>query len=344
MSLKLVRLSLQLVRLFTPVGTSVTSVGTSVASVDTSVASVGTSITPLGTSITPLGTSFTQRLLMMELPTVDMCDNIKIENKGCKAPLELITGGQSDKITVDEEEVVTKFVNKKDRAKVRFLKHEIVMLSNLHHPNIISFLGITEDECTIGLKTPFAGMDLTEKYVPHLIQPHVFRCIKSAVDYLHSIGIAHLDLKPDNIILNDKWQVKLIDFGFASCKNPIHSLGSPGYAAPELLESNKEEKDRFMCDLWSLGMTIISIHTRLLIFKFANTKLCRRYKLFSERLISTDASTALQSIHPQIKIAKYLQPTINGLIVICPNERRKQSFLSMHDDYQIKNMTDLDLA
>ena len=45
---------------------------------------------------------------------------------------------------------------------------------------------------------------------------HYFKQLLMAIHYLHSNGIAHRDIKPENIVLDQNYDAKLIDFGFAS--------------------------------------------------------------------------------------------------------------------------------
>ena len=59
-----------------------------------------------------------------------------------------------------------------------------------------------------------------------------------ALDHLHSnIGIAHLDLKLENILFDDKFEIKLCDFGFAEeiSTRLYEKNGTMGYMAPEMM-------------------------------------------------------------------------------------------------------------
>ena len=79
----------------------------------------------------------------------------------------------------------------------------------------------------------------------------------SAIEYIHSLGIIHRDIKAENFLYTAEGTIKLIDFGLAvKVKNPKHLLneivGSPHYMAPEML-SNRYS---FPVDMWSAGVLI----------------------------------------------------------------------------------------
>jgi len=87
--------------------------------------------------------------------------------------------------------------------------------------------------------------------------------ILSAVEHLHQNGIVHRDLKPENLFLSSKGEdskVKVGDFGlstFISLDSKLtKAVGTPGYIAPEILQTLDEDLDGYgkEVDLWSVGV------------------------------------------------------------------------------------------
>lgn len=78
------------------------------------------------------------------------------------------------------------------------------------------------------------------------------------LEYLHNYkdGIIHLDIKPDNIIIDENNNVKLIDFGNALYDGEVSVLSmlSPGYAAPEQYQNRKLTHS---ADIYSVGMVLM---------------------------------------------------------------------------------------
>lgn len=89
----------------------------------------------------------------------------------------------------------------------------------------------------------------------------MFAPILRAVNYLHSQGIAHRDLKLTNMLVDREFRVKLIDFGFAD--NTRRTLkaycGTPSYMAPELVQ--KKEYVGTAVDIWALGVVLFKMLT-----------------------------------------------------------------------------------
>ncbi len=119
---------------------------------------------------------------------------------------------------------------------------------------------------------PYFTMDLVEDSVPlyifsrrtqdrlgavRLVIPGILR----ALDHLHRFGLVHRDLKPGNILVQQKAKRSyLIDFGAVASVNQSSCIffGTPAYSAPELLAG--EDLDH-RCDLYALGLVIYEIIT-----------------------------------------------------------------------------------
>ncbi len=78
-----------------------------------------------------------------------------------------------------------------------------------------------------------------------------------AVEYLHKKRIVYRDIKPENIMIDEKGYLKLIDMGTAKIlksdggsAKTFTVLGTPHYMAPEIL---KNKGYGMMVDLWSIG-------------------------------------------------------------------------------------------
>ena len=74
--------------------------------------------------------------------------------------------------------------------------------------------------------------------------------------YLHSKGMAHRDMKPDNILINEDLQVKIIDFGFAMRGDEVEVkvAGTPQYMCPELIQG--KSFNPFKADVWAFGIML----------------------------------------------------------------------------------------
>ncbi|XP_073957230.1 PAS domain containing serine/threonine kinase [Choristoneura fumiferana] len=142
---------------------------------------------------------------------------------------------------------------------------ELSLLMTLKHPNIVSVLDMFENEkyFQMVMEKHGAGMDLFEfiERRPTLDEPllsYIFRQIGQAVEYLHSLNILHRDIKDENVIIDNKFHVKLIDFGSATfmSKDTLFSTfyGTTEYCSPEVLAGNKYAGPEL--EMWSMGITL----------------------------------------------------------------------------------------
>lgn len=130
-----------------------------------------------------------------------------------------------------------------EEITVRFEK-EGAIIASLDHPNIVK---VYEQGAHQGTRyiimEYFAGKPMNDamKGKDLVTKLSGLRGVCSALGYAHAQGVIHRDIKPGNILLNEKGQVKLLDFGVARVESsggettkPQVVIGTPRYMAPEL--------------------------------------------------------------------------------------------------------------
>jgi len=149
----------------------------------------------------------------------------------------------------------------------KMIVDEISILRECSHPSIIKLCEVQETDNSIYLIMEyFEGetlMDLNSK-TPYDFQKRVTAALRicSGLSYLHSKDIVHRDIKPDNILINDSNQVRIIDFGLSRSSTQnlgrLIKVGTPGFVAPELLKSRRDmiptlEENKY-ADIYSFGI------------------------------------------------------------------------------------------
>lgn len=216
------------------------------------------------------------------------------ENLGAGAggAVKLVTR-LADKKVFAVKEFRAKYQNETKRDYAKKITGEYCIGSTLKHPNIIETVEICYENERILQVMEYCDFDLFAIVMSNNMSREEINCcfkqVLSGINYLHSIGLAHRDLKLDNCVIDVRGIVKIIDFGSAVVfsypftKTLIEAqgiVGSDPYLAPEVCVFNKY--DPRPVDVWSAA--IIYCCMMLKKFPWKVPKLSdNSFKLFSSR-------------------------------------------------------------
>jgi serine/threonine-protein kinase len=165
-------------------------------------------------------------------------------------------------------------------ARARFLR-EARLQGQLEHPAIVPVYDVGTDErgheyFTMKRVTGRTLEDvLADGDFPRTRLLGLFRQVCLAIDYAHARGVVHRDLKPANVMIGDFGEVYVLDWGLAKALGmgsgideraygrgetlSGHMMGTPGYMAPEQIDSANDADDR--ADVYALGAILFEILT-----------------------------------------------------------------------------------
>lgn len=151
------------------------------------------------------------------------------------------------------QELITKFNN------------EVRIVSGVPHPNVVQFMGISQDRGHLMIVTEFMERGDAEKKVFNkefsiVMRMNFARDVACAVAWIHSLGIIHRDIKLANMLIAADNSIKMCDFGLSALKEGRQYLrdrgyakGTPLYMAPEVLKGQNFNESS---DIYSFGLVL----------------------------------------------------------------------------------------
>ncbi|RDA86725.1 hypothetical protein CP532_4209, partial [Ophiocordyceps camponoti-leonardi (nom. inval.)] len=153
-----------------------------------------------------------------------------------------------------------------------FIREEIAIMKKLDHPNLVQLIELLddpeEDSLYMVLEMCKKGVVMNVGLDSGQTRPYNdetcrcwFRDLILGIEYLHSQGVIHRDIKPDNLLLSEDDVLKVSDFGVSEMfERPgemmtVKSAGSPAFLPPELCGKHREVSGT-AADIWSMGVSL----------------------------------------------------------------------------------------
>ena len=162
------------------------------------------------------------------------------------------------------------------KIELDFLRQEVSFWSSSCHPNVVGYYGsfmsgsviyLLMEYCAAGSLYDIMRFSMPQGFKDELLIATFLRDVLNALQYIHSNGQIHRDVKPGNILICSDGSVKIGDFGVAASLieqgQPQVArytvTGTPCYMAPEVLNEDHGYTEK--ADIWSLGITAIELAT-----------------------------------------------------------------------------------
>lgn len=216
----------------------------------------------------------------------------------------------------------------KSRARQKLMS-EIKIHRSLSHTNIVRFHHFFEDDDFVYIilelcrNHSLSDVLRRRKRLAEIEAQSYLQNLSNALLHLHSHRIIHRDIKLANILLTDKMEVKLGDFGLAAKleyegerKRTI--CGTPNYIAPEILDGKNGHS--YECDVWSFGVLMYTMLVGKPPFETNDVKTTyRRIKM------------TLYNFPDNIEISKEAKSLISSILIADYNQRPSLEEIVTHN-------------
>lgn len=184
---------------------------------------------------------------------------------------------------------------KNELVRSRFI-NEAKLMSNLHHPNIVTLYDYHEDENGLSLIMELVEGKPLDEYIQEVTGPiqekEAILLMKQALEgfgYAHKQGLIHRDIKPSNLIVTKDKVIKILDFGIAKLVSDLGNkltktgshIGTVYYMSPEQVRGKELD---LRSDIYSLGITFYQMLTGFCPYEGLTTEFDVFNKIVGEEL------------------------------------------------------------
>lgn len=220
----------------------------------------------------------------------------------------------------DCQDVAVKIIDKNKTINVdmetRIIREISAMKRLQYHPNVIKIHEVMASKTKIYLVVELAtGGELFSKIsgrrrLRESAARKYFQQLVSALNFCHKNGVTHRDIKPQNLLLDDKGNLKISDFGLSALPEQLNNgllhtaCGTPAYTAPEVV--SRRGYDGSKTDAWSCGVILYVLLAGQVPFDDSNItdmyrKIHRRDYAFPECISKPARSIIFRLLDPNPK-------------------------------------------
>lgn len=239
----------------------------------------------------------------------------------------LATGGMGNIYLAEDtklnRKVVLKLITNKHSQNDQYkemLIREAQLSAGLNHSNIVTIYEIIEyKNQPVIVMEYIEGEDLQTllNTKPFSIEEivDIIQQVATALSVAHSVGIIHKDIKPANILINNKDQLKVLDFGLASFANELdsdlysQSSGTLNYMSPEQVNNSDVT---YQSDLFSLGVVFYQLLT-------GNLPFVGDYEASVKYAIANEQPALTSKLNNEVD--EYLEQIVSKLLQKNPDDR-----------------------
>ncbi|XP_037036422.1 testis-specific serine/threonine-protein kinase 3-like [Bradysia coprophila] len=204
-----------------------------------------------------------------------------LEKHGYYKERQIATGVYGKIVTAHsihhKKSVAIKIMGKLETRDVDDLYRELSILKGLTHPNVIKFYESFDTMFQLYVVMEYiqngtlAGILAKVKYLNEAKAQFVYCQLIEALEYCHSRGVVHLDIKSNNLLLDENLNLKICDFGSARANMfdrkqfLTNRCASGGYSCLEILVSKPYQPH--YADIWVSGVVLFEMLYGVLPFK-----------------------------------------------------------------------------
>ena len=157
--------------------------------------------------------------------------------------------------------VAIKELKDADQKKQEHIIHELKTISKFQRERIVAYFTHFFEENRLFIVMEYCPNGnlrehLRVKNIPVQAVNNIIKAVAKEFHFIHSKGVIHRDIKPDNLLISDTNQVKIADFGIA---NKIG--GTRAYMSPESLSYDRKYFNDPRADIYALGVTMLELLT-----------------------------------------------------------------------------------